>query len=108
MAILISQRINARASIHPAYAEGISAFLEGREAKFKVKTKRPAAKITFKLDEQKWSVLGPLLRLPTMDTNAREEWGWKPTYDLSGLVDSVMASHTPTDKASRTETAAAK
>jgi enoyl-CoA hydratase/carnithine racemase len=35
MAFLISQMTNARAAIHPDYAEGIRAFLESREAKFK-------------------------------------------------------------------------
>jgi enoyl-CoA hydratase/carnithine racemase len=35
MAVLISQMTNARAAIHPDYAECIRAFLEGREANFK-------------------------------------------------------------------------
>ncbi|MHC8380783.1 enoyl-CoA hydratase/isomerase family protein [Pseudomonas sp. LB3P14] len=35
MAIQLSQMTNARAAVHPDYAEGIQAFLERREARFK-------------------------------------------------------------------------
>jgi enoyl-CoA hydratase len=45
MAIQISQMTNARAAIHADYAEGIRAFLEGREANFKDSDNERAARL---------------------------------------------------------------
>jgi nucleoside-diphosphate-sugar epimerase len=50
-----------------------------------VKKKLPAAKIDFKVDEERQKILERLV-LPLDDSTARKEWGWKPDYDQERIV----------------------
>lgn len=53
-----------------------------------VRARLPHAQIDFKPDMQIQRALDMLL--PLDDTNARREWGWKPSYDLEQTVDDFL------------------
>ena len=55
-----------------------------------VKTRLPDAEIIFEVDDQIQSVLDNQGFMPVDDSGARADWGWKPTYDLQGMVDDFL------------------
>ena len=54
-----------------------------------VRSKIAGARIEFKPDEDIQRLIRDSLR-PLDDHKARQEWGWKPEYDLDGLVDDFL------------------
>ncbi|MGK0169447.1 MAG: threonine 3-dehydrogenase [Gammaproteobacteria bacterium] len=48
------------------------------------------ASIDFKPDPEIQTILNGMIR-PIDDSKAREEWGWKPTYDLERIIDDFLA-----------------
>ncbi len=54
-----------------------------------VRAKVPGAQIDFKPDEELQRMLDESFR-PLDDSNARQEWGWNPTYDLERIVDDFL------------------
>jgi threonine 3-dehydrogenase len=54
-----------------------------------VKQKVPTAQIDFKPNMELQPILDKLL-LPIDDRVAREEWGWKPSYDQQRIVDDFL------------------
>jgi threonine 3-dehydrogenase len=58
-----------------------------------VKSRFPEAEIHFEVDDELQSRLDQAIR-PLDDRFAREEWGWKPSYDLEGMVDDFLAELT--------------
>jgi threonine 3-dehydrogenase len=65
------------AGIHPMPSAG-----ELAEA---VREQIPEARISFEPDPEKQPILDEMDR-PFYDSNASEEWGWKPEYDLTSMV----------------------
>jgi len=54
-----------------------------------VRSKIAGARIEFKPDEDIQRLIRDSLR-PLDDRKARQEWGWRPGYDLEGLVDDFL------------------
>ena len=53
-----------------------------------VRAKLPEAQITFRPDLAIQQMLDRLL--PIDDRNARQEWGWEPTYTLERMVEDFL------------------
>ena len=56
-----------------------------------VKARIPGAKIEFKVNESIQKMMDQALLLPLDDRYARQEWGWKPAYDLDAIVDDFLS-----------------
>ena len=72
------------AAMHPtaeAFAEAVRQRVEG-------------VSITFRVDPKRQAILDSWPDALD-DSNARSEWGWKPTYDLEGMSDDLVASLAP-------------
>ena len=54
-----------------------------------VRAKLPGAKIDFRVDEEKQRIIDRLA-LPVQDSGARTEWGWKPEYDQTRIVEDFL------------------
>lgn len=54
-----------------------------------VRSKVPGAQIDFHPVPEIQNYIDSLVR-PVDDSNARQEWGWKPQYDLEGMVDDFL------------------
>ena len=54
-----------------------------------VRSRVPGARIEFKPDMELQRLIQESLR-PLDDCNARQEWGWKPSYDLESLVEDFL------------------
>ena len=59
-----------------------------------VRAKVPSARITFRPDPKMQAILNSWPR-SLDDTEARREWGWKPSIDLAGTVDRYLAALAP-------------
>lgn len=55
-----------------------------------VRARLPDAVIDFEVNESLQAVLDDAIR-PIDDRFARDEWGWRPTYDLEAMVDDFLA-----------------
>jgi threonine 3-dehydrogenase len=53
-----------------------------------VRTKLPTAQITFRPDLEIQRIIDSVL--PLDDRNARQEWGWEPTYTLEHMVEDFL------------------
>ena len=54
-----------------------------------VMAKLPDARIEFEPDLELMAVLDDAIK-PLDDTNARNEWGWRPEYHLERIVDEFL------------------
>ena len=66
---------------------GVSPTPSAKELAEMVKKKVPTANISFEIDKEK---IGLAASLPIDEHLAREEWGWKCTYDLNQLIDDFI------------------
>lgn len=56
-----------------------------------VSSKIPGARLSFKVDEYVQRMFDNILRLPLDDRYARQEWGWKPRFELEAIIDDFIA-----------------
>jgi threonine 3-dehydrogenase len=68
---------------------GAGEVASARELADMVSEKIPGARITFEPDLQLQDILDRLMK-PIDDAKAREEWGWRPIYDLQRMVDDFI------------------
>jgi len=51
----------------------------------------PGAKLDFKIDETVSKLIETVAARPYDDTNARQEWGWQPNFNLDAIVEGFLA-----------------
>ncbi|MCF8044170.1 MAG: NAD(P)-dependent oxidoreductase [Desulfarculaceae bacterium] len=79
----IKTRVYNVNGVHPPYS--------AEELVEEVRGAVPGAQLSFTPDAQINRMISGVARLDLDDVNAREEWGWRPPRDLSGMVRQFMA-----------------